>query len=319
MVNLFKAGAVASTLLYFNIFGILDYIPFMKTALSGNTTYFIGISVFNFVMLASVAAESLAKKFNKKYLVYLLVLIVAIDLYPGINAFSYQWVNQPAENFVNSPKMIDAWNFIKNQPGDFVVLSAAGQAAEIYHEKQEFGFEWVGCPQCTQPFTNKIHNDLWTELKDGKKNDEALGYLGVKYYVVPCEAKLQNKLAHSNREVCIYENEKFRPIVDSNAKISNVQKTLDSISFSTNSDNSTTVLVKITYFKPHWHAYVDGKEAQINTTWPEFIQINVPQGSHQVLVKYTTNKIHMISWLITILTSCSIIFNKKITKLLNKG
>ncbi|MEK6887274.1 MAG: 6-pyruvoyl-tetrahydropterin synthase-related protein [Nanoarchaeota archaeon] len=301
-VNFLKLGFITSVFFYFNIFNLLDLVPMLKIALTGSSSYFISMVVFNSVMLAGVGAKSICKKIKKDYLIYILALIIIIELYPGLNTFSYGWSNQKTENFVNPPQLIQAWEFIKQQEGNFVVFSSVGQAAEIYHNKQEFGADWVGCPQCVQKETYKIHNEIWQNFTKGIKNDEQLGYLGVKYYVIPCQYKIENKLAYTNGVVCAYENEKFKSMIESEAKITNINYKLDEVSFKTNSNKPTNVLVKINYFKPHWRAYVNGNETQISQIWPEFMSIDVPVGQNEVLFKYRTNASHIVAWFITFLT-----------------
>lgn len=301
-INFLKIGFIASVFFYFNIFNILDLIPMLNTALTGNSSYFISTVVFNAVMLAGIGAKSLSKKLKKDYLIYIIAIIIIIELYPGLNAFSYGWSGQKTENFVNPPELIQAWNFVKQQDGNFAVLSSVGQAAEIYHSKQEFGFDWVGCPQCVQQKTYKIHNAIWQNFTKGIKNDEQLGYLGVKYYVVPCQAKMNNELAYSNNAVCVYENEKFKSIIEGDAKITDIKYGLDSLSFTSNAEKETTAIIKINYFKPHWHAYVNGKEVQISEAWPEFMSIDIPPGENKVSFNYKTNMLHIVSWFITFLT-----------------
>ncbi len=312
MNNLMKVSFVTSLLFYFNIFGLLNIFPFIKAALTGSTSFFISMVVFSAAMLAGVAAQSLSKKFNKKYLLFVIAILIVIELYPALNAFSYSWSKQPTENFVNPPQLIDAWNFIKNQEGNFVVLSAIGQAAEIYHKKQEFGFDWVGCPQCVQRDVYEIHNELWQNFTKGNKNDDVFGYFSLKYYVIPCQYKLNNTLAYSNGAVCVYENEKFKPLIESNAAISNVKFTLNGASFKTESPTATSALIKINNFKPHWKAYVDNEEIPIEIAWPAFSLIKVPLGEHNIVLDYTTNNLHVIAWAITLVTlAATIYFTRK--------
>ncbi len=305
-VDFLKIGFLASLIFYFNLLGLLNFIPFVKTALTGTTNFFITGLVFNAVMLAGAGAKALAKKYKKEYLIYAAVLIIIIELYPSVNAFSYGWTEFDTENFVNHPALVDAWEFIKEQEGNFAVISTIGYSAEIYHQKQEFGFDWVGCPQCVQKITYETHNELWKIFNSGAKDDDVLGYLGVKYYVVPCQTKLENKLAYTNNGVCVYENEKFKPMVDSNAAISSIVYEMDKVSFVTESSSEEEVLVKINNFKPHWKAYVNGKETQINKVWPEFMMIKVPAGKNDIVMDYKTNKLHMFSWFITFLTAALI-------------
>jgi hypothetical protein len=306
-INLLKIGLAASTILYFNAFNIMN-LPLVKTAITGSTTYFIGILVFNAVGIAAVAAKSLAMKFKKQYLLYVFLLIVIVDLYPSVHAFTYGWTDQPTENFVNEPRLIEAWNFVKQQEGTFTVFSVAGQAAEIYHQKDEFGFDWIGCPQCVQKEMFEAHRTIWSNFTNGFKDDELLGYLGVKYFVVPCQYKLPNKLSFSNNAYCVYENEKFRPIIESTTTVSGIRQTLDGISFTTESEKKGEVLVKITYFEPHWNAFVNGKETKITKVWPAFMLIDVPAGKNAVSVEYTTNGTHLVAWFITFLTGLLIIY-----------
>ena len=301
-VNFLKVGFIASIFLYFNIFSLLNYIPLLKTALTGSSSYFISAVVFNAAMLAGMTAKSLSKTLKKNYPIYLIAAIILIELYPGLNAFSYGWSGQKTENFINPPALIQAWDFIKQQEGNFAVFSSVGQASEIYHNKQEFGFDWIGCPQCVQKETYRIHNSIWQNFTKGIKDDEQLGYLGVKYYVIPCQHKVENKLAYTNGAVCVYENEKFKPMIDSESKISDVKYGLDSLSFKSESEKATAAIIKINYFKPHWRAYINGNEVQISEAWPEFMSISVPAGQNKVLFKYETNTVHIVSWFITFLT-----------------
>ncbi len=304
--NFIKVGLISSIFLYFNFFSLLDHIQPLKTALTGSSAFFISMIVFNAAALAGISAKSVAKKLKNNYLIYLIAIIIMIELYPGINAFSYGWSGQKTENFINPPQLIQAWDFIKQQDGNFVVFSSIGLAAEIYHNKQEFGFDWVGCPQCVQQKTYKIHNEIWQNFTKGIKNDEQLGYLGVKYYVAQCQYRMNNKLAFTNNAICVYENEKFKPIIDyadadSKAKITNIEYGLDEVSFETDSNKEKIVIVKINYFKPHWHAYINGNKAQINKVWPEFMSIIVPAGRNKILLDYKTNILHIVSWFITFL------------------
>lgn len=307
-INAIKIGFLASLFFYFNIFGLLNYIPFLNTALTGSTSFFISTIVFSAAILAGIGAKSIGKSLKNNYLVYLIAILIIIELNPALNAFSYSWVNQQTENFVNPPQLIEAFNFIKNQEGIFSVFTTDGQAAEAYHGKNEFGFEWVGCPQCVQKKTYEIHNQILSNFTNGIKNDALLGYFGVKYYLVPCQYKLNNKLAFSNNAFCVYENEKFRPIVESDAQITEINQNLDKMSFKTKSSKENAVLVKINYFKPHWHAYVNGKETEIKQAWPEFMQITVPAGENNVVFEYKTNTLHIVSWFITFLTACLAVY-----------
>lgn len=306
--NHLKVGLIISTLFYFNIFGLLNFVPFISTALTGSTTFFIGMLVFNAVMLAALFARGLEKQFKSDYILYGILLLVILELYPAVNAFSYGWVDQKTENFTNPPELINAWNFIKQQEGNFVVFSAIGQEGYMYHGKQEFGYDWYGCPQCVQKDVYDTHTAIWENFKKGLKNDTLMGYFGVKYYVLPCENKFPNKLAYSNGAVCVYENEQFRPLVDSSAKITNTIYGLDSISFSAQSDKQSDVLIKTNYFKPHWHAYVNGKEVEIKSAPPAFMVVQVPQGESSVRAEYRTNSTSIVSWFITFLTIALMVY-----------
>lgn len=314
-----KTGFIASLLFYFNFFGILNAIPLINTAMSGSTAFFIGIFVFNAVMLAGAVAEALSVSFNKKYILYLLLLVVIIELYPGISAFTYNWNQIDANDAYNHPAIIDAWTFVKQQPGEFMVLSAIGASPEAFHEKQEFGFDWVGCPQCIGIKTYSLHNELWNNFTQGIKDDSVLGYLGVKYYVVSCSVSLKNNIAYTNNAVCVYENEKFKPLVEaesseSGGQISNLVFKDSKISFMSSLSKEDKIIIKSNYFKPHWHAYIDGKETEISQAWPEYTSINVPEGNHRVELKYKTNILHIASWCITFLTAILIFYFIKMKK-----
>ena len=307
--NIYKVGLVASIALYYNIFGFLNFIPLMNTALTSSSGYFISVLIFNAVILATLCVSSFAQQY-KKWLIYIALAIIIIELYPGLNAFSYGWVSQPTANFYNPPELIDAWKWISYQPGEFVVFSAIGYSAEIYHGKQEFGGDWVGCPQCVSKVTYDTHNEIYQNFMKGYKDDAQLGLFGTKFYVVPCQSVLNNTLAYTNKAVCVYENEKFMPLIqsDPNVQIINENWKSDSIEFTTISDNQAGVVVKVNYFKPHWHAYVNGKEVVIEKVEPEFMGIVVPSGENKVLIIYKTNMLHIISWIITFLTLCGIVY-----------
>ena len=310
--NLYKVGLAASVLLYFNVFNILNVIPLMNTAITSSSGYFISILIFNMVILAAICVSS-----KKTWILYLILFIIVIDLVPGLNAFSYGWVSQPTENLYNPPALIDAWKWISLQNGNFVVFSAIGYSAEIYHGKQEFGGEWIGCPQCVMSATYNIRNQIYTNFMKGVKDDAQLGYFGTKFYVAPCQSALNNTLAYSNGAVCVYENEKFLPLIQSDASITNIKWKQDKVSFTTISDNATSVIVKINYFKPHWHAFIDGKEVTINQVYPEFMQIEVPSGVTNVSFDYRTNLLHIMSWIITLLTLIGLITFERFIKIDN--
>src|SRR3989344_350563 len=116
VLRILKVEFVASIFFYFNTFNLLDFIPLIKTALTGSSGYFISAVVFNAAMLAGICAKSIAKKTKgwlKEYLVSIVAIIILIELYPGLSAFSYGWTDQKTENFVNPPQLIQAWDFIK--------------------------------------------------------------------------------------------------------------------------------------------------------------------------------------------------------------
>ncbi|MBN2420923.1 YfhO family protein [Candidatus Woesearchaeota archaeon] len=306
-----KGGLIASVLLYFNFSGLLKFMPFFSTAISGSTTFFIAILVFNAVFLAAAVAEALSVSFKKSYILHLLLVVVIIELYPGISAFSYSWNQAPASDIYNPSAITDAWNFVKELPGNFMVFSSIGICAEAFHEKQEFGFDWVGCPQCVGEKTYKLHNEIWNNFTQGMKDDSLLGYLGVKYYVAPCSFNLNNKLAYSNGAVCVYENEKFTSLIESNAGITDVVFENGLISFTSSSNSKEKATIKANYFKPHWHAYIDGKETEISGAWPEYMAISIPEGEHSIELKYKTNILHIVSWCITFLTAILIFYFMK--------
>ena len=143
--------------------GVLNFVPYFKTALTGSTSFFASTIVFNAAMLAGTAAKSISNKFKKEYLIYAIILLIFIDLFPGINAFTYGWVNQTDGNYINEPPIVDAWNFVKNQEGNFVVLSTIGKSGEMYHGKYEFGSSWTGCPQC-------VDSEVYSTFSEMEKN-----------------------------------------------------------------------------------------------------------------------------------------------------
>jgi uncharacterized membrane protein YfhO len=165
--------------------------------------------------------------------------------------------------------------------------------------------------------------------------------MGTKYIILPCITDFEKylPLAYSNKAVCVYENPLFKPIIDSpetviitktpqqtadayiledcylnckleknKATIKNVQIEPETINFNTESNESSFVLVRMSYFEPHWHTYIDGKETKIRKAWPDYMLIEVPAGKYYIEFKYESNIIHLIAKIITLLAVLYLIF-----------
>ena len=281
-------------------------------------------------------------KIKKEYLLLLLLAIIVIDLIPGTHYFSYGKTNTPSELFYNTKELVNVWENIGQKTELFRVFSLVGQVPFLYHGKQEFGYGWQGDPQeppkLIFQINNKIHSDF---IKDPLNNatNELLGFFGVKYYVMPCSDLLDKGLSRSfsSGNVCSYENPFFEPLITSPSRIvysknytmgknildtavileecennctvlntpaliTDVNFGMKIISFKSQAEKDSYVLIKSNYFKPHWHAYVNEKETGIQTAWPDYMLIKVPSGKNNVKLEYKTNAVHIVSLMIFILT-----------------
>jgi hypothetical protein len=311
--TLLKVGAIFSILLYFNLFGVLN-LPVLATALTNTSTYFISCVVFFIVLLAALFIDWLCVVLKGSTYVFsiLIALIVVIELFPATTAFTYGWNNGPTENFINPPELVDAWKWISEQPGDFAVFSLVGQAAEIYHGKQEFGWEWVGCPQCVNKKAYAFRNLMAQNLMQSGAGTDSFAIYQVKYFVGPCGIPFELETAYSNKVMCVYENSFLNPYVNSEANITDVVKTPTLISFHSESNANDAYVLNTNYFKPHWHAYANGNEIDVSEGENGLMYFMLPPGSYDIEVKYKTNITHIICWLITLMTLfiCFIMWGK---------
>ena len=323
---------------------ILILLPFSSLIMMNY--YFILVSLPLLAMLAGAVSYALSN-FNKKYSFLILIAIIALFLIDVAPAQStYSWSSNPTENYLNPPAIIDAYNFVKNQPGLFRVDSLVGEVPFVYTEKMEIGFGWMGYRQGALKPMRDISDNIFDRINKNisdEKTAEILGYLGDKYYVLPCIQNFTFKTAYSNGAVCVYENPYFKPLIISPdsiiknknpdvfsmqlnnsailledcenectiknniAEIKNIKFEPEDISFETSSKNESYVLVKSTYFKPHWKAYIDSKEAEIKEAWPIYMLIKVPAGENTIELKYENNLIHTIGRLVSGLTILALI------------
>jgi len=134
-------------------------------------------------ILAAYGTKVITKLSGIPLIIFVILAVVAIDVYPAMT--TYNWVDQPSDNFVNPPDLIGVWETIAAEPGQFRVYSAVGQTPFRYHNKFEVGTEWMGYREgALQPIrtiTDNIQKNLNTQ-----QAQQALAYFGTKYIVAPC-------------------------------------------------------------------------------------------------------------------------------------
>jgi hypothetical protein len=309
--------------------------------LSYYSLYYLLIAVVFLSFVAAHATQLISKVKNGLLISLIVIAIFVIDVFPAQQAV--HWSPAPTEDYTNSKEILDAFAFIKKQPGIFRTYPLVGEMSYIYTEKPEIGLEFTGYTEGAfkpiRVITNDILNTIRTNLTNGNAY-ATLGYMGAKYIVLPCIPNFDKfiPLAYSNNAVCVYENPAFAPLIVSpervaisttptqsdvdayilepcisncmlqknKASISNVKFELERISFTANASESSFVLVKSSYFAPHWHAYVNGRETLIRKAWPYYMLIEVPPGTANIEFKYRSNAAHAIGNIISILALIAI-------------
>ncbi len=301
--------------------------------------YFLMIALVPFCILAAQGARALSKLAPLPSLAVVLLLgIVVIDLYPALT--TYNWIDQPTENFMNPQQLIDTWKFIGAQPSEFRVYSLVGEAPFMFHDKFEIGTTWMGYREGALKPIRQITDKLEERFRQnptGPIVQQVLAYMGTQYLVLPCTQGLDQvyRIAFAKEGACAY-NLKGAPLVSSittvthtdadifkrgvnsseavvvepctsecsneveEARITNIKWSAKKIAFTTVANQSTQILIRSTYFKPHWHAYINSKETTIQEVWPKYTLIEIPKGEAKVEVVYKSNKTHLFANLITI-------------------
>ncbi len=318
----------------------LNYIPLGGAVVF--STYFLMLAVVFLSFIAGNFVYKLSEMKNGMRFAILILLLFVVDVWPAHSTF--YWSDQPTENYVNTPAVMDAYNFVKHQPGLFRTYTLAGEMPFIYTEKSEIGTEWTGYREGAfkpiRDLTDKLYKLALTNISSPELYAN-LGAMGVKFLIYPCIKGFEQvlPLAYSNNQVCVYENPLFTPLVTSpekiaiserpitvadayilepcsgscilerkRVKISNIDFQPEKITFSTAAEENGFVIVKESFFKPHWHAYVNGVEVDIRKAWPYYMAIQVPVGINQIELRYTTNKNHIIARIITLLTALYILW-----------
>jgi len=101
--------------------------------------------------------------------------------------------------------------------------------------------------------------------------------------------------------VIVEECQKDCSITVPGAEISNVKWEPELISFNTNGETPSMVLVRSAYFSPRWNVYINGEPGKITEVWPKYMLIEAPKGNAKIELKYESNLTHNLAWLITIL------------------
>ncbi len=324
--------------------GFLKYMPYASIGLQGTDVYFTMMTSLLLALLCGFGVYTIHTSIRKKalagHLLYIVMIaVILIDVAPGAYTFSYGWVKQPDWKFSENDATIDAWQKIGSVPGDFRVFSVVGLVPFMYHGKQEIGYGWQGDPQAPVSTLFKLDNeihDIFTKNPVDQSTNKVLGYLGARFYVLPCIKDYEKfaPLFYSNGQVCVYQNPFYSPLVispenitikksidlqgimpnsafveeecSSNcfiknepAEIANVKWELKQISFDVNAIHKSYILIKSTYVEPHWSVYVNKQKAGVKKAWPYYYLIEVPDGKSQVVLKYGSNKTHLISGLIS--------------------
>ncbi len=347
----FREKKIYSVFIFLGILLTIYTEPLKLIPLGGSvslSTHFLFVAAF---FMCIVAAMFIAKKINRKKSMLIgitLLVLFVIDVYPAHNSFRWTWQN--AGMYTNTPEIIDVFSFVRQQPGLFRTYTLIGELPFIYTEHQEIGTIWTGYREGAFKPIRDLTDNIFHEFPANATFRE-LGYMGTKYIIMPCIKDFDKlmPLAYGNKGVCVYENPLFRPVIESpcsveiaetptvqadahilescvtncviqrpSAKISGTIFEPEHISFATTSKDSAFIVVKVSYFRPHWHAYIDGQETKIRKAWPYYMLIEVPQGKHNVEFKYKTNSTHIIGFIVTIATVISIILMLIRKRLLKK-
>lgn len=252
---------------------------------------------------------------TKLVIIVAIAALIVIDFYPANN---FYWISQKDDYFINNPAQIDVLNAISKEPGDFIVFTPTAQMAYAYHKKFELGFDWEGFREGA---ISAVHSNYTTDafafIEDIKSGDfnktlkvaDRLGFYGVKYIVLPCIPGFDStyQVKYTNNAFCVYENKYFRPLIEmENGTIAKASFDMDEISFDSSSGIDTGILVKVANFAGHWNAYVDGQKIPINNVFPQFIEIHVPKGDHNIQLKYENTPVQTISRTISALALIAI-------------
>lgn len=242
--------------------------------------YFMLVSLFFACLLVGRGLGVLSAK---SWLAVLIVFVICVvDVYPGVVA--YNWVSKPTEQFVNPKDIINCWSFIGKQPGYFRVFSSVGELPFVYHGKFEVGGEWMGYREgALKPMRKAVDDFL------AKPDMEVLREFGVKYVVSGCS---QANPVFQSGQFCVYGFDGY-PLVDSNATVSNLVWRNSLIGFDVDGAGGN-VIVRSMRFGSHWKAFVDGSRVEINSIWPDYMQIVVPEGKHSVRFLYGASTVQYV-------------------------
>lgn len=272
-------------------FNIYKIIPFSGAIFA--TEYLLIPLTFTMAILTGALLAACLKK--SKIITILIILIIIIDIGPAYIA--YNITHQPTEQFTNPTGLIAQWKQLKPLPQDFRVYSVIGQIPFYYHNKYEVGTKWMGYRQGAFKNMRTLLDTLEKQFMNNPADMSMLqqyGYLGVKYIVSPCIQNMPLPTYGTPTEgFCTYINPYYEPLITSNLTITNQTFTPTKISFTTTGPGQ--VLVKSEYFEPHWKS-----NYKITPTTLKYMQVQIPEGTHNVEIKYTTNKDHIISWIICI-------------------
>ncbi len=320
---------------------IFKYLPLGGAIIYGS--YFLLIGVFFLSIIAATFIHKISSMKNGWLLMLALIILFMIDIWPAYT--TNYWSNTPTEDYINTPQIMDAYNFIKEQPGIFRTYTLIGETPYIYTQKMEIGTEWTGYREGAFKPIRDLTDTLYAEIQKNLTDPSlyaTLGYMGTKDIMLPCINGLEKMLPllYNNTDVCVYDNPFFQELVTSPKKIQiapqptditaqafvlndcisncivqkqqaniyNVDFEPENITFITQSNESSFILVRSSYFKQHWHAYVNGAEVQIQKAWPYYMLIEVPEGINKVEFRYEMSTIQKISITITVITALYIIW-----------
>ncbi|OIO65272.1 hypothetical protein AUJ68_03395 [Candidatus Woesearchaeota archaeon CG1_02_57_44] len=311
--------------------GLITLLPFSNMAVFA--TYHIANALVFVFVLAGLCVGALARSAGgNRWIVFGVLLAVALlDVAPAARSFS--WVNQPDAQFTNPPVLIDAWQWIAKQPGDFRVYSPIGQVPFMYHHKFEVGTEWMGYREGALQPIRKWTDDVEKAFRaDPTSEDVArlLGYWGTRYYVLPCmDVPSYFTLAYQNGQACVYENGFYAPLVTGASSVVKAQVAIagfagnastvlvdeacgdganctrsltpavvsdyrfDFGTITFTADSPGWVLVRSAGFKGHWSAMSGGKEYAIGQVWPKYMLLEVPAG--EVVMQYHKTPIQLFA------------------------
>lgn len=272
-------------------------------------------------LVAGTTAKAISEKFqlNNSLKLGILILISLLIITDFAPSNEFYWIKQSNDLFVNDPAQVDVLRQISNEPGYFSVFAPFTYMAYDYHKKFELGFDWEGFKQGVVGAVYKNYTKDASDFINGLEKNNVnksivatanMGYYGVKYIVMPCVKNFETAypLAYNSSYACAYNNVFYTPLImSSNGTIDNIKFDINKISFKSSSDQPVQILVKVSDFEGHWHAYVDGKETSIFDMWPKYMVINSPQGVHEVEFKYKNTNLQIFTKIISLLSLIALI------------